>query len=559
MPAPDAPETPATPRDNVPAARPARPDPAPRPQANAPRDPAIRRTADPGDDVSPLGPAKTRPGAAPVASKADGPTDPSDRVPTGPQALGLTVEVVAPEVMNVGQIKTVKIIVKNTGAADAATVHVRYTLPKELALVSAQPDHHALPDEPARLSWGPYLIAAGSEQIISLKVKPTLVGTIDHTSLVSLQMGARAHSTIQEPMLRVEQVVQPAKVLKGQPVEFRITVSNPGSGPARNVTVQAKLSSGLKANGDEIVEQTIAVLQPGQRVELDPLVADTIAGGEQSCTVNAYSDDVAQADAKVVRNVTVLRPELAMKIDGPQTRYTDTPADYSVTVSNPGSAAAKNVRVSVLLPASGGVLVKPLPPGAEWNKATQKLSWVIPNIEPAARDSGQPGKSTSTFHVRLNGMGLYRVVAEARSGDLAAKDSLSTSVSGMADIDLDVVERKRVLDVGETTIFDITLKNVGTKEAKNLLISADLKNVQPDIVGGVEADAAFDDKTGKLTFPPIASLAAGRELNLGIRVKATKPGTATCRVHVFHDDIKDAEAGHEAIASARVTPDSRVK
>ncbi len=319
MPAPDVPENPLTRRDNASAAKPPRSDQAPRTQAGAPRDPAIRRTGDPTDDGNPLGPAKTRPGAAPAAAKADGPTDPTDRVPTGPQALALTFQVVAPEVMNVGQDKTVKIIVRNTGAADAATFQVRYALPKELRLISAQPEAKSMPDEPGKLFWPLHVLAAGSEQIISLRVRPEHVGTIDHTSLVLLQVGARSHTTIQEPMLHVEQVVTPAKVLKGQPVEFRITVSNPGTGPARNVTVQAKLSSGLKANGDEIVEQTIAVIQPGQRVELDPLVADTIAGGEQNCTLTAYSDDVARSDAKVVRNVTVLRPDLALKIDGPQT------------------------------------------------------------------------------------------------------------------------------------------------------------------------------------------------------------------------------------------------
>ncbi len=557
LPVPDVPGNPLLRREDATAAKTPRTTPATR--ANAPRDPAVRRTADPADDANPLAPAKLKPGAAPVKSEvpADGYGLTPDRIPVGPQAVGLTAEVVAPEVMNVGQIKTVKIIVRNTGAADAAAVSVHYSLPKELQLVSAQPESKAPPDEPGKLFWGPLLLAAGSEQIFSMKVKPTQVGTIDHTSSVSLKVGARSQSTIQEPMLRVEQVVTPAKVLKGQTAEFRITVTNPGSGPARNVTVQAKLSSGLKANGDEIVEQTIAVLQPGQRVELDPLVADTIAGGEQTCTVTAYSDDVAQSDAKVVRSVTVLRPDLALKIEGPQTRYTDTPADYDVTVSNPGTAAAKNVRVSVLLPASGGVLVKPLPPGAEWNKATQKLSWVVPNLEPVR--GGQPGKSTSTFHVRLNGISLYRVVAEARAGDLAAKDSISTSVSGMADVDVDVVEKKRVLDLGERTIFDIKLKNTGTKEAKGLNVTATLNNVEVTETAGTDAEAVFDDKTGKLKFPTIDSLAPGRELNLSIGVKATKPGTAICRVLVFHEDIKDAEAGLEDIASARITPDSRVK
>jgi uncharacterized repeat protein (TIGR01451 family) len=538
------------------ASRPIRPS-AP---VDAPRDPAVERVA---DDANPLGPAKSRAGSpATPAAKADGPVDgyglPPDRIPTGRQAVGLTVEVVAPEIMNIGQTKTVKIIVRNTGVADASAVRVYYTLPKELAFVSAQPEAKQAPDEPGKFAWMLNTLAAGSEQVLAVKVKPQQTGTIDHTSTVSLMVGARSHSTIQEPLLKVEQVVTPAKVLKGQPVEFRITVRNPGTGPARDVTIQAKLSSGLKSSGDQVVEQTIPVIQPGETVQLDPLVADTIAGGEQTCSVTAFSDDVTQtADTKVVRSVTVLRPELALKVDGPETRYTDTAADYRVTVSNPGSAAAKNVRVSVMLPASGGALVKPLPAGAEWNKATQKLTWVIPNVEPAR--NGEPGKSTATVHVRLNGIGLYRVVAEARSSDLAAKDNISTSVSGMADIDLNVDERKRVLDVGDVTIFDITMKNVGTKEAKNLIVSADLQNVDVQKVSGIDstAEAVFDDKTGKLKFPAIESLTPGRELNLSILVKATKPGTAKCRVVVFHDDIKDAEAGLEDTASARITSDGR--
>ena len=383
---------------------------------------------------------------------------------------------IAPEVMNVRQTKTVKIIVRNTGVADVNTVRVRYNLPEELKFISSESKFEPAPDDPLKYLFNLGTVAAGSEQIIALKVKPTKVGTIDHISAVSLMVGARAHTSIQEPMLRVEQTVSPAKVLKGQQVVFRITVSNPGSGPARNVIVRAKLSSGLRtSSGDEVVEQTIPVLRAQEHVELDPLEVDTIAGGEQTCTVTAESDDVtaAPADVKVVRNVTVLTPKLELTIQGPQTRYTDTQADYTVNVANPGTAAAKNVRVSITLPPSGGKLLKPLPSGTEWNPSTQKLSWVISNLEPT-RPAAQPGKANSmTIHVLLGGVGSYRVVAEAKAGDLYASNAVVTSISGMADLDVDVDEKKRVLDMGESTIFDITIKNLGTKEAKGVQVSAD--------------------------------------------------------------------------------------
>ena len=137
-----------------------------------------------------------------------------------------------------------------------------------------------------------------------------------------------------------------------------------------------------------------------------------------------------------------------------------------------------------------------------------------------------PGKAAETFRVQLGGVGSYRIVADAKAGDLFAKDSVTTSVSGMADIDLDVVEKKRVLDVGESTIFDIKLKNIGTKDAKKLQVTAFLKNVDVTDTAGLDEhgpQATFDDK-GTLLFPEIESLAPGRRAGPGASaVKATKP------------------------------------
>jgi uncharacterized repeat protein (TIGR01451 family) len=456
-----------------------------------------------------------------MSAPVDGYTLPADRLPVGRQTLGLSVEVIAPAVMNVGHAASIKIVVKNTGVADASAVRVRYDLPTALELVTAQPEQQrTTPDDPM-LFWALNTLAAGSEQVITLKVKPKEVSTIDHTALVTLMVGGRSRTVIQKPELTVEMPPPaPRSVLKGQQATFRISVTNPGSGPARDVLVQAKLSSGLRvdgAGGSDSVDQTIAILQPKETVELDALVVDTMAGGEQTCTVTASSRDVT-VDGKKTQPLTVLRPELALTLEGPQTRYTDTIAEYRVNVT------------------------------------------VIANLEPAR--AGEPGRSIGMFAVRLGGPGIFRVAAEARAaGELSAKDLLNTSVSGFANISLNVTERKKIIDVGETTIYDIQMKNIGTKEAKNLLVTAALSpNVEVMDVAGVEAEASIDKKSGELKFPVIEGLAPGRELSLSIRVKALKaePRTATCRVKLLHDDL-DISGQLEDIANTGITGDPAVR
>ena len=51
--------------------------------------------------------------------------------------------------------------------------------------------------------------------------------------------------------------------------------------------------------------------------------------------------------------IEVVEPKLKLAIDGPDERFTDTIADYTITVQNPGTAPARKVRVLATLPISG--------------------------------------------------------------------------------------------------------------------------------------------------------------------------------------------------------------
>jgi len=482
---------------------------------------------------------------------------PSDRLPLGKQEVVLSVDVQAPANLIFNRESIVKIIVKNSGSTDAQGVMVRDELPAGLTFVSSQPEAQRVGD--SHLSWRISTLPAGSDRVILLKVKPSKTdGALDHAATVTFQTGSKATSRVLRPRLKLEVVQTPTegKVLKNKTAEFRIAVTNSGNGPARNVTVKAKLSPGLRhdtgeRNEDNSFELPIQELGPGQREDLDPLTVEAIQGGAQSCTVTTTSDDVDpdKESAEAIRYLDVVEPKLKMTLTGPDKRYTDTVATYAITLENPGTASARNVKVLATLGVSGRLVA--IPPGAKYDTASRRLQWTISQIDPGEKPR------PLAFEVRMGGISAYEIHVESRGDNvIPLKDRKITDVQGMPDVDLVVRERRRVVDVDGTTTFQIRLRNYGTKEATRLQVSAKLSDNLDvtDTAGGPEGVSYR--KGGALMFPLIDRLGPGKEMTLGIKVKVTKPQPkiGTCRVFLLHDDLTEPL---EDMAGVKVTESAR--
>jgi len=479
-----------------------------------------------------------------------------DRLPLGKQSVAVSVDVQAPANMNLQREATLKLIVRNSGTSDALNVDVHDELPDGLQYVSSQPEMNLTADK--HLSFRIAALPAGSDRVITIKVKPTQTGPFEHAATVRFETGCKSRTTVLEPKLKVDVIANPTvgKVLKGQTVEFKVSVTNNGTGPARNVAIQARLTAGLRhesgQHNDEqmLYELTLPELMPGQTERLDTLVADAILGGDQGCTVTAKSPDVIpiKEDAEVTKTVAVVEPKIKLALTAPESRYTDTVGEYEISLENPGSAPARKVRVLATLPVSGR-LVK-VPPEARYDSSTRRLYWTIDQLEPGAKSMTFP------FQVRMGGIGHYEVLAEATGdGGLKGWDRKTTEVVGMPDVDLVVSEAKRVLDVGGTTTFQIRLRNYGTKEATNLQVTANLsKNLQAESAGGGSKDikVAMSAEKNAVKFAEITKLGPNKEIILGIlvRVVGEEPKLATCRVSVTHDDLTEP---FEDMAGVKVT------
>ena len=200
-----------------------------------------------------------------------------------------------------------------------------------------------------------------------------------------------------------------------------------------------------------------------------------------------------------------------------------------------------------------GVWLASFRPTARYDSTSRKLSWTIEQIE--------SGKEMSfPFHVRVGGMGLYEVLAEA-SGDsgLKANDTKHTDVVGMADVDLVVSEPKRVLDVDGMTTFKIRLRNYGTKDATNIQVTATLSDdLEFQDGGGGSKDVKIGVSKDKhqVSFTQIKKLGPGKEIVLGILVQVVgdQPKLATCKVVMWHDELPDK---FEDMATVKVTSGRR--
>jgi uncharacterized repeat protein (TIGR01451 family) len=378
-----------------------------------------------------------------------------------------------------------------------------------------------------------------------VKVKPTQAVPMDHAATVTFQAGSRARSRVLQPKLRIEVVQSPSidKVLKGQAAEFRISVTNTGDGPARDIVVLAKLSPGLshesgEKNDDNSFDLPIREIGPGQREELPVMVVDAKQGGHQSCLVKATSPDVIfdPAEAQVEKAVEVIEPKRKLTLDAPQKRYTDTIATYTLTVENPGTAPAKDVRLLASLPVGGKLQTQSLPPDARYDAATRRITWSIPQVDP-----GEKPRSF-TFEIKMGGVGFYEVTAEAKADNaIFERKGVKTDVEGMADLDLVVRERRRVVDVDGTTTFQIRLRNYGSKDASNVKIRAEVSpNLQiVSTAGGPTEPARASPNKPEIAFPVIDHIKPSTEMLLQIKVKVvdTKDRAGTCRVFVSHDDL----------------------
>jgi uncharacterized repeat protein (TIGR01451 family) len=446
----------------------------------------------------------------------------------------LSVETHGPRKITVGKESAYEVKIINSGDVAAEDLIVLVNLPEWAEVVGTEASAGSTQigqssQMSAPFQWRVGRLEAKSQEKMSLRIVPRQSRPFDlAVRWESKPATSQTLIEVQEPKLEMH-LDGPREVFYGKKETYRLKMINSGTGNAEGVTVkfvpvgagdnvQATYELGLLPAGeDKVIEVELTARQSG-KLEIQ---------------VEAKGD--AGIHAELSEKVLVRRAGLEIGVEGPKLQFVGTTATYVVRLGNPGNAPAKNVNFTATLPAGlkylGGI------EGAHSESSGNKLHWTAESVNP---------ESVQTFAIKCvpNTAGVSRVeVAASAEDDLIASAFALTQVESAANLALEVKDPGGPVPVGEDTVYEIRVRNRGTKDAEGVeVIGYFSRGIEP-----IGADGGANRiGPGQVVFMPIPTLAPGAETVLKIRACADTPGN-----HIFR-----AEMHCKALGSRLVSEDA---
>ncbi len=455
--------------------------------------------------------------AAPVVSDAPAEVEASDdgllMTRKGPV---LSVETLGPRRISVGKESVYEVNIINAGEVAAEDMVVYVALPEWAEVVgvqassgAAQPRAQAATSGALQWNLG-HLDARGRERL-TLRIVPRQSRPFDLAVRWEYKpVASQASIEVQEPKLAL-QLEGPREVLYGKKELYRLRLLNVGNGAAENVALMLMPLGG----GDNVpATHKIGLLAAGDEKALDVELTARQAG-ELSIHVDARADGGIHAE--LAEKVLVRRAALKIDIEGPRMQYVGATAAYNIRLSNPGTAPARNLTVSAVLPA-GAKYVSGIE-NARVDASGGKLEWTIDALNPEV-------ELRFALKCSLGAPGVGRVqISASADDDLAASSNAVTRVDAVANLVMEVKNPEGPVAVGDEAEFEVRLSNRGAREAAGVEVFAYFsRGIEPTAAEGAPNRVG----PGQVTFLPISSLAPGAEAVLKVRARAEVAGT-----HVF--------------------------
>ena len=294
-------------------------------------------------------------------------------------------------------------------------------------------------------------------------------------------------------------------------VAVRYVVKNVGSGESRGVTLTDVLPRGLVTAGGNknTVKEDLGTLAAGESVTKEYKL--TLAEGRErggKFTLSAAraksQSDTARAGEDVAP-LRLLKPELELTVDGPSEQYIDRPAEYMVKVENTSGDPALDTKITLTPPAGA----------SNFNVRSQDASGDVLNV------GTLKGGESREFAVSMTASDPSTVTLAAKANAYctdAVEKTAETRFKGIAAILIEVVDKTDPVPVGETTIYEIYVKNQGSAADDDVQLRATLPG-SLDFVEG-SGDSKVTASGGTVNFEKIPTVAPGDILSWEIKVKA---------------------------------------
>lgn len=445
---------------------------------------------------------------------------PGAEVLDGIQSPALTVEKSAPAEIQVGKQTTFALKITNVGKVAAHDVQVFDQVPKGTQLVDTKP--HADASNDGGLHWRLGTLQPGDERVVAVQLLPLAEGEIGSVAQVTFGSQASVRTICTKPELRIAHS-GPKRVLIGELVKFDITISNPGTGAATNVILEEDVPEGLLHSAGNELEFEVGTLKPGETRKLQlTLKADKPGLVRNKVLIRGDANLLAEH----VAEVEVIAPQLQVAVNGPKLRYLQRVATYEVSVANPGTAAAKEVELVTYLPK--GMKFLSADHKGQYEPRNHAVYWSLEELP--AQQSG-----VAKLQLLPHETGAQQITVEGRAA-LGLKDAFekSVQVEGLAELQFTIADEADPIEVGNETVYVITLSNSGSSASTNVQLNINVPAQLQPIAG--DGPTQISIQGNRVQVNPLARLAPGEKAVYKLRVRGLEAGPQRIQVQLISQE-----------------------
>jgi uncharacterized repeat protein (TIGR01451 family) len=473
----------------------------------------------------------TRHGATPVSHTRTATHGvPGERQLEGMQAPSVALEKLAPAEVQVGKLATFETKVRNVGQIAAHDVVVTDHVPRGTRLEATTPQATEAAD--GTLTWNLGNMQPGDEIAISMQVTPEEEGEIGSVAKVGFAGKATARTISTRPKLEIEHTA-PKQVMIGQEVRLSVNIKNPGSGAATGVIVEEDVPEGLSHVAGSALEYEIGVLRPGESRDLE-LILKADKPGLVENTILVRGEGNLNAEHRV--QIEVISPQLQVGVNGPKKRFLDRQAQYSVTVANPGTAAARDVQLMAYLPK--GMRYVSSDSEGQYDAGQNAVLWALEEL-PA-------GKSGTVKFVATpveTGEQKIRIEGKADLG-LSVSSEQSVQVDAASELVFTIADLNDPIEVGTDTTYEVKVSNKGSRPATNVVLAAGLPN-EIKLLSG-EGPSRATARGQQISFAPVGRINPGEEVTFRIHAQGVRAGDHLIRVQIRSDEFPNPVTKEES-------------
>jgi uncharacterized repeat protein (TIGR01451 family) len=440
----------------------------------------------------------------------------------------VSVEIAAPEFVNVNEPTDVKVNVRNAGSQSVQRTNFVITMPEDAELVSSTPK--AASQENGRLTFEVVDLGPSQNRTITLRVVPKTKRAMAFSTEFQVIQKQSVSVSVREPKL-VLQVDGPSQINIGDTTTHTVTISNTGDGYAKSVRLQGNFPDELRFVNQEGMNAP-KTLAPGKSMKV---LIKSMAKLPGTVKLDFTAQGIGVEADPAVAPLKISQPELKVFAAGPNMNFVNQDGIYTIKVDNSGEVNVSNVDVVLSIP--HGMKVTTINRQAKMNEADGTLQWKFPEIK---------ARTTETIQLKAlatkPGQQVCSILISSKETQ-EKEFKLTTEVASRADLSIDMKNGSGPVRVGGKATFDVVVENRGSSSASDIEVAIEL----PESLMPVKnSDLFVDEGDNKIMFID-ANLARGEKRSFKFEVVGVAQGE-----HVVRSVLKTAASERRVIVEDSV-------